>query len=184
MDRIAHGRYRSPDREPDDDDGDRDRHDRERRFDVPLVTATASRHTRAHPAWFAVLGRLRLRAGRLAKPEWTAATGRETGRVIRVPVPLDVGTIVAEGSGAFALATPLRVGELLALAVREALGSRAPGDKLERGIRNTLAGLRAGEFVVDVDGRVFRNADDVVVCSGFAALRFFARRTERSARRA
>ena len=75
--------------------------------------------------------------------------------MIRVPVPVDIGTIVAEGSGAFALATPLRVGELLALAVREVLGSGAPSDKLERGIRTTLAGLRAGEFVVDIDGRLF-----------------------------
>jgi hypothetical protein len=99
--------------------------------------------------------------------------------VIRVAVPVDIGTIVAEGSGAFALATPLRVGELLALAVREVLGSGAPNDKLERGIRTTLAGLRAGEFVVDIDGRVFDDPTAVVICSGYAALRFFARRAER-----
>jgi len=103
--------------------------------------------------------------------------------VIRVPVPVDIGTIVAEGSGAFALATPLRVGELLALAVREVLGSHAPHDKLERGIRTTLGGLRAGKFVVDIDGRIFVDPDDVVICSQYAALRFFARRVERSARR-
>ncbi len=99
--------------------------------------------------------------------------------MIRVSVPVDIGTIVAEGSGAFALATPLRVGELLALAVREVLGSGAPHDKLERGIRTTLAGLRAGEFVVDIDGRVFDDPAAVVICSGHAALRFFARRAER-----
>jgi hypothetical protein len=103
--------------------------------------------------------------------------------VIRVPVPIDVGTVVAEGSGTFALATPLRIDELLALAVREALGARAPVDKLERAIRHTLAGLRARQFVVDVDGRLFHRGDDVVVCHGSATLRFFARAPKPSARR-
>jgi hypothetical protein len=103
--------------------------------------------------------------------------------VIRVAVPIDVGTIAAEASGTFALATPLRVDELLALAVREALGTRAPQDKLERVIRSTLAGLRAGKFAVDVDGRLFERADDVVVCSGSAALRFFACKPQPSAHR-
>jgi len=94
--------------------------------------------------------------------------------VIRVAVPLDVGTIAATRSEAFALATPLRVEELLKLAVYEALGSRAPQDKRERGLRATLAGLRAGRFVVDVDGRLFGRVDDVVLCSGTATLRFFS----------
>ena len=103
--------------------------------------------------------------------------------VIRVPVPLDFETIEATASDVFAAATPLRVAELLALAVREALGLRAPIDKLERGIRATLSSFAAGEFVVDVDGRPFRHVDDVVLCTGYAQLRFFARTPRRSARR-
>ena len=94
--------------------------------------------------------------------------------VIRVPIPIDVGTIAATASDAFALATPIRVDCLLALAVREALGARAPYDKRERSVRATLAGFTAGKFVVDVDGRVYDRPDAVVVCSGTAVLRFFA----------
>ena len=103
--------------------------------------------------------------------------------MIRVPVPIDFGTIDETGSDLFGVATPLRVAELLALAVREALGTRAPIDKLERGIRATLAGFAAGEFVVDVDGRTFRRLDDVALCSGVATLRFYARSARRGARR-
>jgi hypothetical protein len=93
--------------------------------------------------------------------------------VIRVAIPIDVGMIGATGSGAFALATPLRVGDLVSLAIHEALGTRAPEDKRQRTLRTTLAGLAAGRFVVDVDGRLFRNPDDIVVCAGSVALRFF-----------
>jgi hypothetical protein len=103
--------------------------------------------------------------------------------VIRVPVPIDFGTIEETASDVFAAATPLRVADLLALAVREALGTRAPIDKLERGIRATLAGFVAGEFIVDVDGRAFRQLDQVVLCAGVANLRFFARTARRSAHR-
>lgn len=81
--------------------------------------------------------------------------------------------IGATGSGAFALATPLRVGHLVGLAIREALGARAPEDKRQRTLRTTIAGLRAGRFVVDVDGRLFRDPDDVVVCKDSVTLRFF-----------
>lgn len=94
--------------------------------------------------------------------------------MIRTPVPIDIGTISATANGAFALATPLRVDTLVALAVTQALGARAPRDKRERSIRATLAGLAAGEFVVDVDGRTFERPDDVVVCTGTATLRFFS----------
>ena len=103
--------------------------------------------------------------------------------MIRVPVPIDFDTVHATASDVFAAATPLRVAELLALAVREALGSRSPMDKLERGIRATLAGFAAGEFVVDVDGRAFYRLEDVVLCSECATLRFFARARQRRARR-
>lgn len=102
------------------------------------------------------------------------------GGVIRVPVPIDVGTIAETASCAFALATPLRVDRLLTLAVLEALGTRAPQDKRERGIRRTLAEFAAGSFVVDVDGRVYDRPDDVVVCTGVASLRFFSTTRERA----
>lgn len=100
--------------------------------------------------------------------------------MIRVPIPIDVGTIAATASCAFALATPIRVDRLVALAVTEAMGSRAPADKRARGVSATLAGFAAGEFVVDVDGRVFSRPDDVAVCAGTATLRFFS--TERGRR--
>jgi hypothetical protein len=100
-------------------------------------------------------------------------------RVIRVPIPIDVGTIAATASCAFALATPLRVDRLLALAIAQALGARAPADKRARGISTTLAGFAAGKFVVDVDGRIFRRPDEVVVCAGTATLRFFSTEPQR-----
>lgn len=93
--------------------------------------------------------------------------------MIRVRVPLDLHAVTANGSGAFALATPLRVRDLILLAVREVLGSRAPHDKIVRNLRTTLAGLRAGRFTVDIDGREFADAEDVVVCGGVADIRFF-----------
>jgi hypothetical protein len=95
-------------------------------------------------------------------------------RVIRIPIPIDVGMVSATESCAFALATPIRVDQLLALAVLEALGSRAPGDKRERGIRATLSGFAEGKFVVDIDGRIFDRPEAVVMCSGVATLRFFS----------
>lgn len=98
-----------------------------------------------------------------------------------MPVPIDIGTIVATANGAFALATPLRVDALLTLAVTHALGSRAPQDKRERSIRATLDGFAAGEFVVDIDGRVFERPEAVVVCANTVTLRFFsAGRSSRS----
>lgn len=96
--------------------------------------------------------------------------------MLRVAVPIDVSAVARTASTAFALATPLRVGELLAAAVVEALGPRAPQDKRERVVRSTLDGLRDGSYVVEVDGRVHADPDDVVVCAGTATLRFFARR--------
>ncbi len=91
-------------------------------------------------------------------------------------MPVDLHAVAAAGSAAFALATPIRVSTLLALAVREAIGERAPADKFQRSMLRTLAGLAAGEFIVDVDGRTFSDGDDVVVCEGTAAVRFFVRR--------
>ena len=96
--------------------------------------------------------------------------------MIRVRVPLDLHAVAAGGSVAFALATPLRVRELVALAVREAIGARAPHDKFQRSIVRTLAGLAAGDFTVDINGRHFADPDAVVVCEGTADIRFFARR--------
>jgi len=93
--------------------------------------------------------------------------------VIRVRVPLDLHAVAANGCGAFALATPLRVRDLLSLAVREAIGTRAPQDKFARSLRTTLAGLASGRFTVHIDGRTFQDADQVVVCGGIADVRFF-----------
>lgn len=96
--------------------------------------------------------------------------------MLRVVVPIDVTAVSRTASTAFALVTPLRVGDLLASAVAEALGPRAPQDKRERVVRSTLASLAAGTYVVEVDGRVYTDPEDVVVCSGTATLRFFVRR--------
>ena len=101
--------------------------------------------------------------------------------MLRVAVPIDVTAVASTASTAFALATPLRVRDLLTAAVIEALGPRAPQDKRERVVRNTLAGLDEGTYVVEIDGRVYTDPDGVVVCSGTAALRFFRRRALRAA---
>jgi hypothetical protein len=100
--------------------------------------------------------------------------------VIRVRVPLDLHAVSTAGSAAFALATPLRVRELLALAVREAIGERAPNDKFQRSMVRTLAGLAAGDFTVDVDGRHFADGDAVVMCEGSVCVRFFLNRNRGS----
>ena len=84
--------------------------------------------------------------------------------MIRVRVPLDVHAVACSGSGAFALATPLRVADLISLAVREAIGMRAPSDKFARSLRTTLSGLQSGRFTVVIDGREYHDAGDVVVC--------------------
>jgi len=96
--------------------------------------------------------------------------------VIRVPVPIDLGTAVTANATAFALVTPIRVGTLLELAIARALGRRAPPDKRDRTLRATLAGLRAGSFLLHVDGMPVDDPDRVVVCSGCATLRFYTRR--------
>ncbi len=96
--------------------------------------------------------------------------------MIRVSIPIDVGTIAATESSVFAHATPIRVDRLLALAVLEALGPRAPQDKRARAIRTTLAGFTAGLFTIEVDGRLFADPQGVVVCGNVATLRFFAQR--------
>jgi hypothetical protein len=101
--------------------------------------------------------------------------------MIRVSVPIDLNAVVANASPAFALATPLRLADIVATAVVVSLGRRAPQDKRERAVRRTLDGLHAGEFVVEIDGRIYTDAHEVVVCAGVVALRFFARRTYRHA---
>ena len=100
--------------------------------------------------------------------------------MIRIRVPLDLHAVAAGGSAAFALATPLRVRDLLALAVREVIGVRAPHDKFERSMVRTLAGLAAGDFVVDIDGRSFADGNTVVMCEGSVAVRFFIKRGKRA----
>ena len=103
--------------------------------------------------------------------------------MIRVRVPLDLHSVSVDGSAAFALATPLRIRELLALAVREAIGSRAPSDKFLRSVHRTLAGLAAGDFIVDINGCTYADADAVVVCEGTADVRFFLARRRAGVRR-
>lgn len=94
--------------------------------------------------------------------------------MIRVTVPVDDGIVESTGCAAFALATPLRADQLIALAVEEALGARAPQDKRERTLRTVTASFSAGDFVLDVDGRLFARPGDVVVCAKTATLRFFS----------
>lgn len=101
--------------------------------------------------------------------------------MIRVSVPIDLNAVVSTACAAFALATPLRVADLVASAVVASLGQRAPQDKRERAIRRTIEGLRAGDFIVEIDGRAYTDTEDVVVCAGTISLRFFARRTYRRA---
>jgi hypothetical protein len=101
--------------------------------------------------------------------------------MIRVKVPLDLHAVVVGGSVAFALATPLRVRDLIAYAVREAIGTRAPHDKFLRSIHRTLAGLAAGDFTIDVNGRAFADPDAVVVCERSADVRFFLSKRRRGA---
>jgi hypothetical protein len=103
----------------------------------------------------------------------TRSRAEADATVIQVTVPIDIGTIAKTGSSAFALATPMRVDELLVAAVHVALGERAPQDKRDRGVRATLAGFAAGRFVVVVNGRAFDRPDAVVVASGVVVLRFF-----------
>ncbi len=93
--------------------------------------------------------------------------------MIRVRVPLDLHAVAGTGSPAFAYATPVRVGDLIAMAVREVLGKRAPVEKFERSMRRTMIGLACGEFFVDIDGRRFRDPLAVVLCEGVASVRFF-----------
>ncbi|MEO7038935.1 MAG: hypothetical protein ABI186_02770 [Candidatus Elarobacter sp.] len=101
--------------------------------------------------------------------------------MLRVAVPIDVSAVSRTASTAFALATPLRVGDVVTAGVVEALGSRAPQDKRERVVRSTLAGLASGTYVVEIDGRLYADPDDVVVCSGTVTVRFFLRRALRAA---
>ena len=91
-------------------------------------------------------------------------------------VPLDLHAVACSGSAAFALVTPLRVRDLLALAVREAIGARAPHDKFHRSMHRTLAGVAAGDFTVDINGRTYGDVETVVVCEGTADVRFFVER--------
>lgn len=101
--------------------------------------------------------------------------------MIRVKVPLDLHAVAQGGCGAFALATPLRIRDLLGFAVREAIGMRAPRDKFSRSVHRTLAGLEAGDFTIDVNGRSFADADAVVVCDGIVDIRFFLSQRRRIA---
>jgi hypothetical protein len=101
--------------------------------------------------------------------------------VIRVRIPLDLEAVARDGAAVFAFATPVRVRELLALAVREAIGELAPADKFSRSVHRTISGLRAGDYTLNVDGKTFADPDAVVVCGNTADVRFFVRRRLRDA---
>lgn len=88
-------------------------------------------------------------------------------------VPLDLHAVARGGAAVFALVTPLRVRELLALAVRQAIGERAPQDKVARSVHWTLRGLSCGDYTLVIDGRAFADPEAVVVCAGTADVRFF-----------
>jgi hypothetical protein len=96
--------------------------------------------------------------------------------VIRVRIPMDIRAVADSGSAAFALVTPMRVRDLLTLAVRESIGSRAPADKFARSMRRTLNGFLSGDFTVQIDGRRFADPETVVVCDGIVDVRFFLNR--------
>ncbi len=156
-------REETPEQQSGEDDDDHERDDRKSSaFVLLFVTAAAARRV-AH------VGILSTRR-RQAAPRET----QKHDSVIRVRIPLDTGA-VARGAEVFAAATPLRVRELLALAVREAIGELAPADKLFRSVQRTVSGLRAGEYTLHIDGRVFADPDAVVVCDRTADLRFFVR---------
>ena len=108
------------------------------------------------------------------------ATGRlildltaKYSRVIHVRVPLDLNAIADGDASAFALATPLALVQILALAVRQSIGDRAPRDLFERNFERTLAALDSGDITVTVDGRECRRLDEVIVCGTNASVRFF-----------
>lgn len=105
------------------------------------------------------------------------ASARKAPAMIRISVPIDVNAVASNESAAFALATPLLVEDLLTSAIVQALGPRAPLDKRERVVRRTLAGLCSGEYVVEIDGRIYEHGDEVAVCAGVATVRFFVRRS-------
>lgn len=115
-------------------------------------------------------------APRAPPQDEACATNAKPRLVIRVPIPIDIGTITASASGVFARATPLRIDRLLVLAILEALGPRAPQDKRDRAIRTALAGFRTKCFSIDVDGRLYDDPSDVIVCADAVTLRFFAKR--------
>ena len=98
------------------------------------------------------------------------------GAVIQVRIPLDLQAIADGGASAFALATPLALSQILALAVRESIGTLAPQDLYERNLARTLAAVGSGDIQVTVDGRECMRADEVIVCGSFASVRFFLRR--------
>ena len=116
------------------------------------------------------------------------ATGRlildltaKYSRVIHVRVPLDLNAIADGDASAFALATPLALVQILALAVRQSIGDRAPRDLFERNFERTLAALDSGDITVTVDGRECRRLDEVIVCGTNASVRFFLSHARHSA---
>ncbi len=146
-----------------ENDDHHQRNDRESSAFVFLVASTAARRV-AH-----LLGICTLR--RQAAPREM----QKDGGVIRVRIPLDLEAVAHGGATVFSFATPLRVRELLALAVREAIGELAPADKFSRSMHRTLSGLCEGDYTLNIDGRTFADPDAVVVCGSTADVRFYVK---------
>lgn len=93
--------------------------------------------------------------------------------MLRIQVPIDIGTVATSQSAVFALVTPMRVRDLLALAVLQALGKRAPAAARERNLASILAGLASRRYALKVDGRLYDDPESCVACSDTVTLRFF-----------
>ncbi|MHB8306345.1 MAG: hypothetical protein ACYDEU_10095 [Vulcanimicrobiaceae bacterium] len=96
-------------------------------------------------------------------------------------MPLDLHAVTRTGSAVFACGTPLRVRHVVALAVREAIGARAPRETFQRSLRATLDGLSGGRYAVHIDGRRVRDPEAVIVCDAVAQVRFYLPHTSRAA---
>lgn len=112
--------------------------------------------------------------GSLSAEAWSLSNRHERSKMLRVRVPIDLGTVATTQSSAFALATPMLVRELLEIAVAITLGRRSPPDRRRRVLESTLEGLKASEFILEIDGKTHIDPDTLLVCSGSVALRFFS----------
>lgn len=154
-------REKTAEQQPRKDDDDHERNDGQSSAFVLLLVAAAAARRVAHLLLF------------YAATAGGSSGGAKARSVIRVRIPLDLQAVADNAAAVFAFATPLRVRDVLALAVREAIGDLAPADKFSRSVVRTLDGLYAGDFTLDIDGRTFADPETVVVCGATADVRFF-----------